>query len=136
MLQLQTLRVLTIILEVEGATDEVKPMSNLPSNEFLDPIFEKEDLIEGFKVIWFVINNFFVSFEISGGSYNLSQNTLRLINGFEKYILSLMESLIANFLVLLPNFYFSKGDWGLDYVCTQFRDFTKISSFSRSFDNS
>ena len=111
-------------------------MSSLPSNEFLDPIFEKEDLIEGFKVIWFVINNFFVSFEISGGSYNLSQNTLRLINGFEKYILSLMESLIANFLALLPNFYFSKGDWGPDYVCTQFRDFTKISSFSRSFDNS
>ena len=68
MLQLQTLRVLTIILEVEGATDEVKPMSNLPSNEFLDPIFEKEDLIEGFKVIWFVVNNFFVSFEISGGT--------------------------------------------------------------------
>ena len=111
-------------------------MSSLPSNEFLDPIFEKEDRIEGFKVIWFVINNLFVSFEISGGSYNLSQNTLRLVNGFEKYILSLMESLIANFLALLPNFYFSKGDLGLDYVCTQFRDFTKISSFSRSFDNS
>ena len=50
-------------------------MSSLPSNEFLDPIFEKEDLIEGFKVIWFVINNFFLSFEISGGSYILSQNT-------------------------------------------------------------
>ena len=52
-------------------------MSSLPSNEFLDPIFEKEDLIEGFKVIWFVINNFFLSFEISGGSYTLSQNTTR-----------------------------------------------------------
>ena len=24
-------------------------MSSLPSNEVLDPIFEKEDLIEGFK---------------------------------------------------------------------------------------
>ena len=47
-----------------------------------------EDLIEGFKVIWFVINNFFVSFKISGGSYNLSQNTLRLIKEFEKCILS------------------------------------------------
>ena len=68
MLQARTLRVLTIILEVEGATEEVKPMSNLPSNEFLDPIFEKEDLIEVFKVIWFVVNNFFVSFEISGGT--------------------------------------------------------------------
>ena len=43
-------------------------MSSLPSNEFLDPIFEKEDLIEGFKVIWFVVNNFFVSFEMSGGT--------------------------------------------------------------------
>ena len=68
MLQVRTLRVLTIILEVEGAAEEVKPMSNLPSNEFLDPIFEKEDLIEVFKVIWFVVNNFFVSFEISGGT--------------------------------------------------------------------
>ena len=52
-------------------------MSSLPGNEFLDPIFGKEDFIEGFKVISYVINNFFVSFEISGGSYNLSQNTLR-----------------------------------------------------------
>ena len=58
---------------------------------------EKEDLIEGFKVIWLVRNNFFVSFEISSGSYNLSQNTLKLINEIEKYILSFMESLIADF---------------------------------------
>ena len=97
-------------------------MSSLPSSEFLDPIFEKEDLVEGFKVIWFVINNFFVSFKISGGSYNLSQNTLRLINEFDKCILSFMESLIADFihffLALLPNFYLCKGDWVLDYVCT------------------
>ena len=63
-------------------------MSSKPNNKFLDPIFDKEDLIEGFKVIWFVINNFFVSFKISGGSYNLSQNTLRLIKEFEKCILS------------------------------------------------
>ena len=54
-------------------------MSSLPSNEFLDPTFEKEDLIEGFKVIWSVINNFFLSFEISGGSYTLLQNTTREI---------------------------------------------------------
>ena len=52
-------------------------MSSLASYEFSDPIFEKEDLIEGFKVIWFVINNFFLSFEISDGSYTLSQNTTR-----------------------------------------------------------
>ena len=54
-------------------------MGSLPRNEFLDSIFEKEDLIEGFKVIWFVINNvfffFFLSFETTGGSYTLSQNT-------------------------------------------------------------
>ena len=69
-------------------------MSSSPSNEILDPIFEKKDLIEGFKVIWFVINNFFVSFEISVGSYNLSQNTSRLIKEFEECILFFMESLI------------------------------------------
>ena len=55
--------------------EEVQSMSSLPSNEFLDPIFDKEDLIEDFKVIY-VISYFFVSFEVSGGSYNLSQNTL------------------------------------------------------------
>ena len=54
-------------------------MSSLPSNEFLGPIFEKEDLIEGIKLIWFVINNFFLVFEIRGGSYTLSQNTTREI---------------------------------------------------------
>ena len=64
------------MLEVEGAIEEVWSMSSLPSNEFLDPIFEKEDLIEGFKVTWFVINNFF---EISGGSCTLSQIITRQI---------------------------------------------------------
>ena len=44
------------------------------------------------------MNNFFVSFEISGEPYNLSQNNLRLINEFEKCILSFMESLISNFI--------------------------------------
>ena len=57
----------------------MQSMSSLPSNEFLDPIFNKEDLAEGFKVIWFVIKRIFVSFEISGGSYTLSQNTTREI---------------------------------------------------------
>ena len=37
-----------------------------------------------------------MSFEISGGLHNLSQNTLRLINKFEKGILSFMENLIAD----------------------------------------
>ena len=58
MLQFETLRDLTKILEVKEAMEEVSTMSSLSSNEFLDSIFEKEDLIEGFKVIWFVINNF------------------------------------------------------------------------------
>ena len=54
-------------------------MSSLPSNKALDSVFDKEDLIQGFKVIWYVINNFSVKSEINGGSYNLSQNTLRRI---------------------------------------------------------
>ena len=37
-------------------------MGSLPRNEFLDSIFEKEDLIEGFKVIWFFINILFFEF--------------------------------------------------------------------------
>ena len=37
-------------------------------------MFEKEDLMEGFKVIWFVISKLFLSFE-NGGSCTLSQNT-------------------------------------------------------------
>ena len=87
----------------------------------------------------FVINNFFVSFEISGRSYNLPQNTFRVMNEFEKCILSLMESLIADVIQIfgiLPNFYLCKGDRALDYMCTQFRDFTKISSLSRLFESS
>ena len=45
-----------------------------------------------------VIDNFFVSVEISGESINPSQNTLRLINKFEKCISSFMESLIVDFI--------------------------------------
>ena len=87
-------------------------MNSLPSNEFLDPILDKEELIEGFEIIWFVINNFFVSFEIFRGSYNFSQNTLRLIKIFEKFILSFMESLIADFIQFfsaITNFLFMQG---------------------------
>ena len=87
-------------------------MSSLPSNEFLDPILDKEELIEGFEVIWFVISNFFVSFEIFRGSYNFSQNTLRLIKIFEKCTLSFMESLIADFIQFfsaITNFLFMQG---------------------------
>ena len=90
-------------------------MSSLPSNEFIDPIIDKEDLIEGFKVIWYVISNFFVSFEISGGSYNFSQNTLKLINESGKCILSFMESLIADFIqffIAFARFFFLQGRLG------------------------
>ena len=49
-------------------------------------------------VCYIDINNFCVSFEISGGSYNPSENTLRLINEFEKCIPSFIKSLTANLL--------------------------------------
>ena len=39
-----------------------------------------------------------MSFEISGGSYNPSQNILRLINERKKCVLSFTESLIADFI--------------------------------------
>ena len=59
--------------------EEVQSMSALPSNKFLDPVFGTEDLVEGFKIMWYIIKNLFVSFQVGGGSYNLSQNTLRRI---------------------------------------------------------
>ena len=49
-------------------------------------------------VCYIVMNSFFASFKISGGSHNPSQNTLRLINKFEKCKPSFMESLIADFI--------------------------------------
>ena len=49
-------------------------------------------------VCYIVINNFFVNFEVSGGSYNPSQNTLRLMDKFVKSIPSFMESLITDFI--------------------------------------
>ena len=113
-------------------------MSSLPSKEFFDLSFEKEDLVKGFKVTWFVINNSSVSFEIIVGSYNLSQNTFRLKNKFRKCIIFFIESLIADFILFfsaIANFYFCKEDWALVYVYTQYRDFTNISSFSRLLDN-
>ena len=89
-------------------------------------------------VCYIVTNNFFVSFEISGGSYNPSQNTLRLINEFEKCTLPFMESLVTDFIKfssIIVKFLFP-WDYALDNVCTLFRDFTKISSCFKSFDNS
>ena len=90
-------------------------------------------------VFYIVMSNFFVSFEISGG-YNSSQNTLRLINEFEKYIPSFIESLTANFIQFssaIAKFLFLQGRLGTRLcVYSQFRDFTKIFLFSKSFDNS
>ena len=89
------------------------------------------------------MNTFFVSFEISGAFSNPSLNTWKLINEFEKCIPFFMEGLIANFIQLssaIAKFLFLKGRWDtrlcvLDYVCTQFRDLTKLFSYSKSFGN-
>ena len=48
-------------------------MNSLPSNEFLDPIFEKDDLIEGFKVCY---KQLFLSFEISEIFYKILRRRL------------------------------------------------------------
>ena len=47
-LQFRTLRVLTIMLEMEEAMGAVQSMSSLTNNEISESIFEKEDLIEDF----------------------------------------------------------------------------------------
>ena len=68
---------------------------------FQDLFSKKKILSKAFishMVCYIVINNFFVSFEISSGSYNSSQNTLRLVKEFEKCILSFMGSLIPDFI--------------------------------------
>ena len=78
-----------------------------------------------------------MNFEISGGSYNPPQNTLRLINEFKKCILSFMESLMANFIHFsstIARFLFLQGR--LEHVCAQFRVFSKVFSASKSYDNS
>ena len=47
-LQFGTLRVLTIMSEMEEAMGAVQSMSSLTNNEISESIFEKEDLIEDF----------------------------------------------------------------------------------------
>ena len=49
-------------------------------------------------VSYIVKNKYFASFQISGGSYNPSKITLRLINKFEKCNTSFTESLVADFI--------------------------------------
>ena len=68
---------------------------------FQNLLSKRKILLKAFSshmVCYIVTNNFFVSFEISGGSYNPSQNTLRLINEFEKCTLPFMESLVTDFI--------------------------------------
>ena len=106
---------------------------NLSSRKILSDAFNSHMLC------YIVISNCFVSFEIIAVSWNILQNTLRLINKFENFIQSFMESLIADFIQVsraIAKFLFLQGR--LDYVCTQFCDFTNftISSFSKLFDNS
>ena len=48
-LQFETLRPLTIILDVEGAMLEVSSLSSLPNNEFSESIFNKKDFIKDFE---------------------------------------------------------------------------------------
>ena len=94
-------------------------MSRLPDNEFSESILRRKILSKAFNthiVCYIVINKFFESFEISGGSCNLSQNTLRLINKFEKCIPSFMESLIADFIQFsstIAKFLFLQGRLGI-----------------------
>ena len=109
---------------------EVQSMSSLPNNEFSESVFEKAHLI-------IVINNFFVSFEISCGSFNPSQNTLRLINKFEKCISSFMKSLIADFIEFsIVKFLFLLGRLGTRICVHSFRDFPRFSSVFKLFGNS
>ena len=85
---------------------------------FQNLFLRRKILSEAFNshiVCYIIINNFFASFAISGGSYNPSQNTLRLINKFEKCIPSFMESLIADFIQFssaIAKFLFLQGRLG------------------------
>ena len=58
-LQFETLRALTIMLEVEGAVEDVESINSLPNNEFSESVFEKEDFVDSHMVCVIVISNFF-----------------------------------------------------------------------------
>ena len=112
---------------------------------FKNPFSGRRILSKAFNshiVCYIVINNFmslwlykFLSFVISGGFYHLSQNTLRLINKFQK-CWTFKECLIADFLALLPNFLFLQCRLGLGYVYTQSWFFPNIFSFPKSLSRS
>ena len=87
-------------------------MSSLPSNDFLDPILKKEDLIESFKVMLFIIRNFLWVLRSVVGTRMFHKI---LINEFEKCILCFMESLIADFVQyfsVIAKFLFMQGRLG------------------------
>ena len=73
-----------------------------------------------------------MNFEISVGSYNLSQNTLRLINESEKCILSFKESLNADFIQLfssIDTFLFLQGRLGTRLCALNFVTSLKFPHF-------
>ena len=113
-------------------------MSSLPNNDFSESIFEKRKniLLKDFNshmICYNVVKNFFVSFEISGGSYNPSQNTLRLINKLEKCVLSLLESLIADFIQFssaIAKFLFPQGRLGTRRARFLFKSVLRVAETS------
>ena len=93
-----------LMLRVGGAMGRggIQSMGILPNFQSL--FWARKTLWRAFSshmVCYIVINNFFVSFEISVEPYNSSQNTLSLTNEFNKCIPSFMESIIANFIQFL-----------------------------------
>ena len=69
------------------------------------------------------MKSFFVGFEISGQCYNYSQNTLRLINEFDKCG-TFMENLIAGFIQFSSQFIVSARKNGYYSMCALNFDIT------------
>ena len=91
------------MLEMKGEWKRYNPQVAYLTMNFQNLFLRRKILSKTFNsqmVCYIVINNFFVNFEIRGGSYNTLENTLGLTNEFEKCIPFFMESLIANFIQL------------------------------------
>ena len=111
------------MLRVGGAMGRggIQSMSILPNFQSL--FWARKTLWRAFSshmVCYIVINNFFVSFEISGGSYNPSQGALGCFGSNTRIrgcIPSFMESLIANFITKIFSFSNLFGNsWGNSYI--------------------